>query len=708
MFKEHMAPYAMLIRLIRLSFELHNAKRGDNQLAPSLIFEKANCMLILLTEVWPAGKLRQQIYDECVQHMQESAPCRTGSIVVLLCFLRHKRRNFQRTLHDDNDFAYLTELHLQELMVRELSIFLREKKASETLSFVTELNNRLEVLYELLLAFPDSLTADSQARLWSSIIANHNLDPVERDRGFQFYISFHPRNPRLRPILEPVFRTFLPQLEPEFFSPNILAFTKNSLEYRKAFPDTGDGKNVGLGTKIVAAPEIEQLWRIILRAADDTLAQDTIAHFTTYHLQLPGTLEEDSPLQTTHSQVLMRCIDQLTKSAAVLSASASPGDDGKIVATARSYDRSLCLLENLVRKFRNRPISGNANLSGSQQLQVLGEPMSIKVRWTTQNSEPMRTIQMGSDTPGKTLLSTLNTMIGGRNRTVLGGVEIKLKDEPEKTLRDFGFVNNCLLQVYHQPDEQQPKSEALGDDGTMTAEVMKHFQALYKLLSLPEPYSMTAWEFLRVFPAHDSIRQRLREDSLSVSDIYPQSEPYRFMYSLHALGNSLENKEDPHRNEFMLQSMPKLIEALVSYDVDVLCGTKSAVLIEALRCLNLIIEDSEIRAQIDDNMFGDPKTFVRFLLNVLKASDDRCDELHDVENCISGAIRALFETSRINLCVRASTFDDVDLKKLVRRYLVDDPRLVVRNSFFDAIKSLGDFIDLDRFSLLSALIIIIT
>lgn len=263
--------------------------------------------------------------------------------------------------------------------------------------------------------------------------------------------------------------------------------------------------------------------------------------------------------------------------------------------------------------------------------------------------------------------------------------------EPEKALKEFGFTEDCFLQIYNQPEEEHSDDDIASNDGSIPAEVMKHFEELYKLLSLPEPFSMKAWEFLRVFPAHDSVRKQLRDKQLLFSELYPQTRPYKFMYSLYALDNTLDTDEThSDRNGFLLHSISMLVEALTSCDLDNLSSTMATVLTRALGTLNRIMKDSELRSSLHGPVFGNPETFVQFLLNVLKASDRVHSELPEVEHSISGALQALFGASRWNVEIRESFSQGINPDDLIRRYLVDEPRLVVRQSARDALVSLCD------------------
>lgn len=83
-----LAPYEMLIRLIRMASHEEENATPSGGLSPSLIFEFAGKELMTLAEYGPAGNLRREIFLECIRDIEEMNTSATGSINVIQAFLR--------------------------------------------------------------------------------------------------------------------------------------------------------------------------------------------------------------------------------------------------------------------------------------------------------------------------------------------------------------------------------------------------------------------------------------------------------------------------------------------------------------------------------------------------------------------------------------------------------------------------------------------
>lgn len=80
-------------------------------------------------------------------------------------------------------------------------------------------------------------------------------------------------------------------------------------------------------------------------------------------------------------------------------------------------------------------------------------------------------------------------MGGDKHRTFCAGKELKLSEDPLRTLKDFNLSDDAFLTVQKAPDQGsntvvvRPSSNL----NALETEIMRHFDALYQLLGLPEP-----------------------------------------------------------------------------------------------------------------------------------------------------------------------------------------------------------------------------
>ena len=78
------------------------------------------------------------------------------------------------------------------------------------------------------------------------------------------------------------------------------------------------------------------------------------------------------------------------------------------------------------------------------------------------------------------------------HRIVTAGRELKLAQEPSKTLKELGILNNSTITIYMTGTTAMQASVATLSEGPVQPDVMRNFGALYSLLELPEFLSAKA------------------------------------------------------------------------------------------------------------------------------------------------------------------------------------------------------------------------
>lgn len=100
------------------------------------------------------------------------------------------------------------------------------------------------------------------------------------------------------------------------------------------------------------------------------------------------------------------------------------------------------------------------------------------------------TFKIGNLDTGQDLHDRISRLVGGeKHRTVVSGRELKLSEDPHRTLKDFVVVDHAFLTVQKAPDQgtNTVTVRPLSNLNALEAEIMRHFDALYELLALPEP-----------------------------------------------------------------------------------------------------------------------------------------------------------------------------------------------------------------------------
>lgn len=395
-------------------------------------------------------------------------------------------------------------------------------------------------------------------------------------------------------------------------------------------------------------------------------------------------------IERTHTRIVERCIGILTSSAEHLSKEVGPNVLNSDVAI--KYFRTLELLDPFVKGFRTRPFYS----SGEQDNTVLkGEPIRMTIRISGAGITPQpHAVQLGSLNTAYDLQALIYRFIPTKHRVVVAGREIKLAEEPPmKTLKDLNIRDNSPIQIYAGTQGTAPATKI--GTGPVQPDVSLHFQDLYKLLDLPEQFSINAWLFLKNFPPNESVKQLLLNPDTPSIDILPPEKPFKCLYSLFALNRCFEEQKSTQDDlmPFLCLCVSRLGEALAGsiersgQEVE----TRVAVTTTLLEQLHLILGEPIVEAsclEIHPQLDG----FVDCLFGILHACT--CapySSFPGVEACITNAIHVVYESCRINPEIWRQASKLPSFEEIVGRFLVNDPRPAVRESVSDEIISMCTF-----------------
>lgn len=180
----------------------------DTGLSAPAIFDFAARELRSLTGYGPVGAARREIFLECINDIKTINPSATGSISVILAFLRKSSTPWEDlrsgstipenrpptlragspTYTEDVDYL-VSELKLAELLIEELGGFVESHRDKDQASRLRRLKLRLELLQFIISTCPDCLPPGLDEKLWTYVVGASALGHSERDAGFEFYIS---------------------------------------------------------------------------------------------------------------------------------------------------------------------------------------------------------------------------------------------------------------------------------------------------------------------------------------------------------------------------------------------------------------------------------------------------------------------------------------------------------------------------------------
>lgn len=234
------------------------------------------------------------------------------------------------------------------------------------------------------------------------------------------------------------------------------------------------------------------------------------------------------PLQTAetvHIRIVERCIGRLTSCSQTLSGAINEIDqiekalDDSVGQCSKAYHRSIRLLDQLVKEHKLRPrFNLGNNIDSLQAFQLRGDRVLLKFRWHADHyqspvspssiisissimliSLQIQSLEAGTLNSGQELHSCISRTVGGtRFRAFLAGRELKLLEDPLKSLSKLGFTSGCFLLIQKAP--KNPLLDSVEDGITTESSsdglepvIMQHFEALYSLLALPAPLSSKVW-----------------------------------------------------------------------------------------------------------------------------------------------------------------------------------------------------------------------
>ncbi|KAI5841093.1 hypothetical protein DFP73DRAFT_134692 [Morchella snyderi] len=661
-------PYEMLIQLIRMASREEENTTPSGGLPPSTMFEFAGKELMALAEYGPAGELRRKIYLDCISDIKQMKSSATGSINVIQAFLQQRPRNVRPGSPgyvEDIEFL-IKNLNLAELLVNEIARFVDSHSKHDQYSTLRRLKARLELLQFILYNSPECLTAHLGEKLWTYLVGVKALGTSERDDGFEFYINHYLKiTAQADPILESVFKIYFPALDPACFSPNVLPFCTKSIEYLNK--PTGLADN--FEEDCVNFEGVEQLWRIILKAPDDKLAAEATSYFMNLYLDTRAVCSKPAKvIENTHFMIVERCINQLTSTASNIDntvPTVNTRDENAMSldtfhgnSDTQEFFRSLDLLDHFVKGYKSRPKynqgSQEANQSSAVDM-ITGVPLTLRLRWHASNFQsPIHSFQIGNLDTGQDLHDRIAKIVGGdKYRLIISGREFKPSHEPLKTLKDFCIPDNSVLIVQKSPDQGTvtASSSVPSNLNALQIEIMRHFDSLFELLSLPEPQATKIWFFLRNFPVDEHIKSSMISGS-SWSETFPADYPYKTLYSLHALRTCFEEQRQQQNSDekstFINEATASLLKTLMNNNHEskesYAMKTRAQVTNEILDCLRLFLQECGFSPP-----FPNPEDFVERIFEILRVCSQKdYSQCPGSESCVANAFNVLLIASKID------------------------------------------------------------
>ena len=490
--KLDMPPYHLCIRLIREA-------TSDTSLSPDRkreIYHFALTELHLLTPWGPSDADRRSIYDECVADISAKTPFATGSISAVIALLGQNPANDIRVL--------AAKSNLTSLIVEEFA-HVAQTEPLETANhqnYDDPLSVRLELLQQVILHIPISITRELGQALWNSMLGDQARNDHARDAAWAMLVKATHGSPGRNVFIDQCVHDYLPQLNPRYFTLGMLSFAQAVILYESHSADSAPMRN----EQELTTPGGELLWHLALVSPDNTIEARAIQMLVSLYLDGPGIRRaSQDAVVATHTRLVERCIHQLIKAASKLKSyndGTSSGEDESMVIVASERDvrsqklcfvRSLFVLKEFLDGIRCRtqyspPLQKPPGLLPNAS-EVRGETVCIRYQpFSGGTNTGIQMIEVGDLETIEELMLQLIRLTGFSKFTAIaGGQKLDLASCSESTIRDVKLDQKGLLLLRKAPDAETVK-EVITNKGLrpLEVEVMKHFDELYDLLAMED------------------------------------------------------------------------------------------------------------------------------------------------------------------------------------------------------------------------------
>ncbi|KAF7115388.1 hypothetical protein CNMCM5793_002204 [Aspergillus hiratsukae] len=481
-------PLRLCVRLIRESaaFEEFSVEHK------AFLQRFASSQLSSLISVGLSESDKMETYERCIQDIAEMNQFTVGSIQALNALLPGYDTQEIRKLATDFD---LTALLIAEMVH---TVDMKQTDFGDSFS-KTGFISRIQLLARIIDKVPDSITADLADVLWAKVLVSHTLVEQGRRAVWDMLCELMRRSPKRNPFIERCLQEYLPKLSPNDYSPELLAFAKQAVNYEVRFNPPPIAKE----NEVVSIPGLDRIWNFILTAPPGSIETDA-TNFA-IEVYLDHAVINRSPrsaVEATHIALVDRCVEQLKSAAAQLkssvggtvngtdesAASKVSGNDGR--ADAIRFSRSLLFLRQFLQGLRTRPQYSPPQNSPPNlpDHPVKGE--LIEIRYQTFNGSAQskfRSLRIGDLATATELVEKLVQLTGfSKFSTITGGRRLDLLEKPDLTIRELKIGSGPLL-IRKSADSREVASTGRRPSLTpVDSEVLKHFDDLYDLLNLQD------------------------------------------------------------------------------------------------------------------------------------------------------------------------------------------------------------------------------
>ncbi|KFY87186.1 hypothetical protein V500_07114 [Pseudogymnoascus sp. VKM F-4518 (FW-2643)] len=689
-------PYELCIRLIRES----SMPRSDAPLGLLDVQHWATNRLRELVRHGPEAEIRNKIYLASIQDIASRSPTASGSICALYGLLSQNLATDLRILTAERD--------LTKIMIEEVEYTNRPQEPN---SVPPNFNSparqaRRDLLLAIILNEPRSITPDLGERLWTAFVGQGAQSPADREIAWQILNSAAAKVSSRNVFIATCFEKYLPKLEPQCYTIGSLDFTREAIQawLRGLQGDLLD-EDTASGSR-----GLEHLWRMILTAPPNSIEDPAINMLVELYVDSPMIQSMARPrAHTVHLRLVNRCLEQMSYAAGKLKGSNNVGvsvDYEPMAITAPEqyvgeeeliFTRSLVLLREFLRAYQLKPyfaVSKPRPTEPGPSTEVKGEVLDFKYQiFDGQEHGPVSGLEVGKSNTVAELFAIVEMATKFKNfKLYHWGAEISDNASTHgATLEDLQIGKGLVL-VTRQDDDQPRGGSPKSRTTSLEVEVINHFDAFWDYLGMEERLSKEIYHFLVKFPVYPKLLAAFEDDTTAWAEIFPLGQPFKCLYAVFALRETLEARmrEGKPDSRLLSRSLGLIVSAITNQEVLDSCANEDlrSLLAQALvECLMQLLREP-IPVETVTNCLT--TTLLECLLQILESARLSKIAKNSIQ-MVSSAFEAILEASLHSRPFWTSFITAPSTPQLIHKLLLEDHRSSLRKSIMKQMTSKCSF-----------------
>ncbi|POS74497.1 ubiquitin carboxyl-terminal hydrolase [Diaporthe helianthi] len=681
-------PYSMMFRLLRES-------SAPGPPFYQVIHRWAAQTVSQLLRFGPPYEHRALLYEDCLKDIAQKTQCTLGSIhgLAVLC------RPVGRELH------VLTSQHdLPRLLIDEFEHAVSTRQGNKHVIHGGENKPRLDMLSNIIQHQPEAISGDLGQKLWELLVGKHAASQEDRLCGWQSLntaLNAREENPFLRIC----FDAYLPTLAPEFFCEGSLEFALKKIarlveDKDSSVLDEDDDENVH------DRKAVEELWRIVLTAPTNSIEQMAIrALVKGVYIDSPCIQHFSSHrARKVHLALVNRCLEQLSFAAKCLIASGGEPDHATTPPGHEIRDQDLLFSRSLqVLRTFNEHYHATSQFSTPDMrslvlpktIDVQGESADLKFQsFDGDRQTEVKPLPIGKGNTAGSLLASIRDATGFDNYRLYYKGQALTPSEQDicRSLDELQICDGLILvkresETIEQPVQVRPGASAV------EIEILRHFEELWQFLGLNEILATEVYAFLITLPVDDRILATIEQETPDYHHVFPVDQPLKSLYAVHAIQEYLSiqfslaksnNEHEPYNNALAQAirlvvwaiSNPQVADANSSEELRIRLSTR---LVEQL----LSILKDPFRAPTVPECLD--MTLLERLVNIMSFCMNARPTVA-CTNLLNITFQAILDTCSLRVDLWKMFYSRTDVKSVVRRLLLEDPRVTLRKTTALAIR----------------------